>query len=42
MIVIKKYSIACPIFEMNQINLEGSSIHVPQKEKKEKTCEGSY
>jgi len=34
MIVIKKDSMACPIFEMNQIDPEGSSIHLPKKEKR--------
>jgi len=34
MIVIKKDSMAGPIFEMNQIDPKGSSIHVPKKEKR--------
>jgi hypothetical protein len=36
MIVIKKDSMVGPIFEMNQIDLEGTFIHVPKKEKKRK------
>ncbi len=36
MIIIEKYSMVGPISKGNQLNLKGSSIHVPKKPKKKK------